>query len=152
MKKRRGIPSVYRISVDERLSDDLIRLEICELVKWDESGEFKDKPDYWRDIYQEKDLFALPNQPKGDSTNRPYTELMWMPESVVDKFPWKDLTEGQVFLSGEFVIQETQQEGRTEKRYFINPGERAFIRIDEDVKDDTKALYFGILAKGDRHG
>ncbi len=39
------IPTVRRITVDEKLSEDLIRLEVCELKKQDESGEFKDEPD-----------------------------------------------------------------------------------------------------------
>ena len=153
MDKENELVTVRRISVDERLSEDLIRLEICELIISDESGEFKDEPDYWRDIVQEgEEILARPVNPEKEITTGLYTDLMSIPESLVKQFPWKDLEEGQVFLSGEFEVKEEQSGDKKVKRYFIRSGKKAFEQIDDDVKKNTKTLYYGILAKGERDG
>jgi len=147
------IPVVRRITVDERLSEDLIRLEICELENPDESGEFKDEPDYWRNILQEgEEILVRPVNPERESTKNLYTGVMSIPDSQVKQFPWKDLKEGQVFLSGAFEVKEEQIRGEKVKRYFICPGEKAFKQIDDDVKENTKTLYYEILAKGVKNG
>lgn len=153
MDKEERIATVRRITVDERLSEDLIRLEICELIKHEKSGEFKDEPDYWRDIAQEGgEVLARPIAPGKKSTKECYTDLMSIPKSQVKKFPWKDLKEGQVFLSGAFEVKEEQSGDDTVMRYFIRPGKKAFKQIDDDVKKNTKTLYYKILAKGENHG
>ena len=77
---------------------------------------------------------------------------MSIPESQVKQFPWKDLKEGQVFLSGAFEVKEEQSGDKRVKRYFFRPGEKAFKQIDDDVKENTKTLYFEILAKGEKNG
>ena len=153
MDKEDRSATVRRITIDERLSEDLIRLEICELIKVGESGEFKDEPDCWRDIVQDgEEIVARPinleEAPKKDS----YTKLMSIPESQVEQFPWKDLKEGQVYLSGAFEVKEEQSGDKKVKRYFIRPGQKAFKQIDDDVKENTKALYYKILAKGEKNG
>ena len=153
MDREDKIPTVRRISVDERLSEDLIRLEICKLIKLGESGEFKDEPDFWRDIVQEgEEIVVHPINPEKESTKGLYTDLMSIPESQVKQFPWKDLKEGQVFLSGAFEVKEEQRGDKKVKRYFIRPGEKAFKQIDDDVKENTKTLYYEILAKGEKNG
>lgn len=153
MKKPDKLASVRRITVDERLSDDLIRLEICELKRVDESGEILDEPGFWTDISSEgNDVLARPANPQSKSRKNLYTDLMGIPETHVDVYPWKDLTEGQVFLSGEFEVREEQREEETIKRYFASPGKKAFERIDDDVKKHTKALYYEVLAKGEKDG
>ena len=153
MDKEDIIAAVRRITVDERLSEDLIRLEICELKKVGESGEFKDEPDFWRDIVQEgEEIVARPINPEKESKKGSYADLMSIPESQLEQFPWKDLKEGQVFLSGEFEVKEEQSGNKKVKRYFVRPGEKAFKQIDDDVKENTKALYYKLLAKGEKHG
>ena len=153
MRKADEIATVRRITVDERLSDDLIRLEICELIKHDESGEFKDEPDFWKEIVQEGEEIVARPPTKGRTSNEAlYTDVMSIPESLVKQFLWKDLEEGQVFLSGAFEVKEEQNGDKKVKRYFIRPGEKAFKQIDDDVKEDTKTVYYGILAKGEKHG
>ncbi len=153
MDKENTIVTVRRITVDERLSEDLIRLEICELKKFGESGEFKDEPDFWRDIAQEgEEIVARPISPEKKSKKDLYTDLMSIPESQVKQFPWKDLKEGHVFLSGEFEVKEEHSGNKKVKRYFIRPGEKAFKQIDDDVKKNTKTLYYEILAKGEKNG
>ena len=147
-----NIPRVHRISIDERLSEDLIRLEICELNKSDESGEFKDEPDFWSDIAKEGEEFlARPTRPEKESNVGLYTDLMSIPESQVMRYPWKDLEEGQVFLSGAFQIVEEQSDDKKVKRYFVSADHEAFEQIDDDVKENTKTLYYEILAKGEKN-
>lgn len=153
MDKKNTIPIVRRITVDEQISEDLIRLEICELRKHDESGEFKDDPEYWKDIVKEGDeILARPTNQGEESKKDLYTDLMAIPESQVKQFPWKDLKEGQVFLSGAFGVTEEVSGDKKIKRYFIRPGEKAFEQIDDDVKKNTKNLYYEILAKGEKNG
>ena len=153
MNKKSKIPTVHRITVDERLSEDLIRIEICKLIKVDKSGEFKGEPDYWEDITEEgEEIVAQPCAPKKKSKNNSYTDLMSVPKSKVDKFPWKDLKEGQVFLAGEFEVRGKKSGDEKVKGYFIHPGKKDFQQIDEDVKETTKTLYYKVLAKGEKHG
>lgn len=153
MDKEDKIATVHRITVDERLSEDLIRLEICELKKTGESGEFKDEPDFWRDIVKEgEEIVARPINQENESKKDLYTDLMSIPESQVKHFPWKDLKEGQVFLSGAFEVKEEQRGDKKVKRYFIRPGEKTFKQIDDDVKENTKTLYYEILAKENKNG
>lgn len=145
--------TVRRITVDERLSEDLIRLEICELIKHEKSGEFKDEPDYWRDIAREGgEVLARPITPGKKSTKECYIELMSIPKSQIKKFQWKDLKEGQVFLSGAFEAKEEQSGDKKVIRYFVRPDKMSFKQIDDDVKKNTKTLYYEILAKGEKHG
>lgn len=153
MDKENKTTTVHRITVDERLSEDLIRLEICELKKFGESGEFKDEPDFWRDIVREgEEIVARPINQENESKKDLYTDLMSIPESQVKQFPWKDLKEGQVFLSGAFEVKEEQGGDKKVKRYFIRPGEKVFKQIDDDVRENTKILYYEILAKGEKNG
>jgi len=153
MDKEDKDATVRRITIDERLSEDLIRLEICELKKTCESGEFKDEPDFWKDTAQEgEEILARPINPEEGSGKYLYTDLMSIPESQVKKFPWKDLKEGQVFLSGAFEIKEEQSGDKKVSRYFIRPGGEAFKQIDDDVKENTKTLYYEILAKTEKNG
>jgi hypothetical protein len=153
MDKEDKDATVRRITIDERLSEDLIRLEICELKKTSKSGEFKDEPDFWKDIVQEgEEILARPINPEEGSGKCLYTDLMSIPESQVEKFPWKDLKEGQVFLSGAFEVKEEQSGDKKVTRYFIRPGQEAFKQIDDDVKENTKTLYYEILAKTEKNG
>lgn len=153
MDKEEKIATVRRITVDERLAEDLIRLEICELINRDDSGEFKLEPEFWKDIAQEgEEIVARPFRPGKKSQKDLYTDLMSIPEEQVKEFPWKDLEEGQVFLSGAFEVKEEQSGNKTVKRYFIRPGAKAFKQIDDDVKEDIKTLYYEILAKGEKNG
>ncbi len=152
MNKQNIIAKVRRITVDEWLSEDLIRLEICELQKSCESGEFKDEPDFWKDVLNEgEEILARPVNLEKESTNSLYTDLMSIPDLLVKHFPWKDLKEGQVFLSGEFEVKMEQIGDKTVNRYFTRLGEQAVEQIDDDVKDNTKSLYYDILAKGEKY-
>lgn len=145
--------TVRRISVDERLAEDAIRLEICKLEKYDEQGEFEDTPDAWRDLTGAgEDLIVHPGTLEGGSKHRSYMEVMGVPAAELENYPWKELKEGQVFLSGEF---EAREEGAGENkvtRYFISEGAQNFLQIDEEVGARTKILYHEVLAREVKHG
>lgn len=151
MAKTKVAPSVRRITVDEKLSDDLIRLEICILSRWDDAtGEFGDDPDDWTYI-EEAFPLACPS-PAERAGRRYYAELMGIPDSMVEKYPWNSLHEGQVFLSGGFRVERSAEEGAENVRFFVSPGDSAFERIDDMVKQWTKTLYYEVIAGGTNHG
>lgn len=153
MKKEDNIPKVYRISVDERLSEDLIRLEICELIKPLKSGEFKDEPENWEEITSEGEEIVVKPIEKGEKVKKGHkSEFISISESLLTKFNWKDLKEGQVYLSGEFEIKEKKNGDQTVKRFFIYPGKRAIEKIDDVVNKNTKTLYYDTLSKGKKNG
>lgn len=149
----KGTATVHRITVDEKLAEDLIRLEICKLKKLEDGGEFKDEPGFWEDIAEEgEEIFARAPDPDNKSQEDLYTEIMSIPAALSSQFPWKDLTEGQVFLSGSFSVRESQNEDKKIKKYFYRPKENSFEQIDDEVKDDTKILYYEVLAQGEKNG
>jgi hypothetical protein len=153
MVKDKKRATVRRITIDEQLSEDLIRLEVCELIEPESTGEFKDDPSFWRDISQDgEEILARPLNSEERYEKDSYTELMSIPESQIEQFPWKDLKEGQVYLSGEFEVREEKNGDRMVKHYVISRGKKTFIQIDDDVKENTKNLYYEILAKGENHG
>jgi hypothetical protein len=153
MDKEDKIPKVYRITIDERLSEDLLRLEICELIKVDESGAFKDEPEFWKDISADgEEIVARPIDPDKKTEKESYTRLMSIPESEASQYPWNDLKEGQVYLSGSFEVKEVKDGEKTARRYFVSTGEEAFKRIDGDVKKNTEILYFETVSQGDENG
>lgn len=142
--------SVYRITVDERLSEDLFRLEVCELLEANKLGEFNDEPSSWIEL----DLHGgevLARQPleKGEGLPEGSDEFWsYIYHSLFRKIPWKDLKEGQVYLLGAFEIRQTE----TKKNYFIRPGASNIEQIDDDVYDQTKILYYKVLGKEVSHG
>ncbi len=151
MAKTTVAPSVRRITVDEKLSDDLIRLEICILSRWDDTtGEFGDDPDNW--VYAEDPYPLVWPSPTDQAGRRCYAELMGIPDPMRGKYPWHSLHEGQVFLSGGFRVERSAEEGAENVRFFLSPGDSAFERIDDMVKQWTKTLYYEVIAGGTNHG
>jgi len=138
MKKMRNErPLVRRITVDERLHEDLIRLEICSLGETRE--EFKDSPELWKVMEVEK----KDKEDEDDwlATTENYADMMGIPQSMRSKWLWKDLREGMVFLSGDFKVVE-KDENDLPKRFAFSPGNENFVRIDEVIKDDIARLYY----------
>ena len=79
---------VRRITVDERLANDLIRLASCRLAEGVEV--FFDRDGDWG---SEREIWAEP---------KTYARKMGVPASIAP--PWATLEEGQVFVSGEFEV------------------------------------------------
>ncbi len=123
---------VRRITVDEPLADDLIRLMICPLAGGVE--EFFDREGDWG---EEHEVWVRPET---------YTQKLGIPSSEMENWPWEALTEGQVFLSGEFEIVGD----RWPDRYFkVSRRRKEFLRIDdlEVFIEGVKREYSGSLSR-----
>ena len=132
-KRSRKKVRVRRITVDERLANDLIRLTICPLAEGVE--EFLDRQSDWG---REREVWARP---------KTYARTLGVPSAEAP--PWETLEEGQVFLSGEFEIVEPESVGdRTPQKYFrVSPGRKNFLRIDDmkEFKEGVKQIYSDVL-------
>ena len=121
---------VNRITIDEKLSEDLIRVLISPLKKGIKI--FKDKMDYWE---EEKEELVRPDT---------FVRKMGIPFSKKKKFRWEDLREGQAFLSGSFSIADGK---KNPGRFEVNPRRKEFLSIDALAKKDIKKLYFKVLGR-----
>lgn len=124
---------VQRITVDEKLADDLIRLLISPLAERVER-DFGDAENDWEEEYE------------GLIRPGDYAQKMSIPKSREKMWPWTDLEEGQVFISGQFKV--VGHAGEPEK-FEVSPGQHEFLSIDKLAKKEIKRLYFDAL-KGKR--
>ena len=122
--------SVKRITVDEKLEDDLMRLLICELPQGIEK--FSDEDAEWGD---EENCFVTPDD---------YVQEMGIPRSKEKDWPWESLREGQVFLSGNFV---TVDRSKSSRRFAAGQKRRNFLSIEDVVKEEAKRLYAEVLRR-----
>jgi hypothetical protein len=115
---------VTRVTVDEVLSENLVRFETSQLKK--ENEQFFDDFENWGD---KKEVLMHRNQ---------YKRRLHLPQ------PWDALEEGQVFLVGEFEVVDNQGEP---KNFKFSPGKNNFVRIDNlrKFKDKVKRLYSDLL-------
>ena len=122
---------VKRITIDEKLSEDYIRVLISPLRS--NIKKFCDEEKEWMD----EEEFLI------DSKN--YYNILEMTPSEKRKRSIIDFKEGQVFLSGKFkVIKKYPDE-----KYQITPsGRRNFRQIDRVVKKKIDNLYFKALQGG----
>jgi len=126
MDKRKKAP-VRRITVDERLSEDHIRLLIAPLAEGVET--FTDQDEDWG---AERQVLV-----------RPTTYARWMGVRR-KKLAWRALEEAQVFLVGQF---EVLGDPAAPDGFRVCPGARAFLRIDRLplVKEQAKRLYSALV-------
>lgn len=127
-KSQKGV--VYRITVDEKLSDDLFRFVLCALNEGRET--FIDRDDDWQ---KEEEILA---------DTRTYHRAFHTKKSEAPG--WGTLEEGQVYLSGEFEPVPS----KTEPDHFqVSPGRRQVLRIDrlKLIDDGVKALYSDALGR-----
>ena len=128
MKKSRKA-QVRRITIDEKLSDDLVRFVVCSLKQGVEN--FIDRDEDWEE--EREELLQ----------SRDYTQMFGI---MAEEFPWETLKEGQVFLLGEFEVIGD----RTAPQCFkVNPGRKELLRIDnlEEFKEEIKYLYSEIMKR-----
>jgi hypothetical protein len=123
---------VRRITIDEKLSDDLIRALVSPLAKGAE--EFGDRTENWG---EEEEILIRPED---------YLSKLDIPSSKAKDLPWPDFREGQVFLSGQFRAVDEKEKP---ERFAVSPGQKEFLRIDGNIKAEVKRLYFEAL-KGKR--
>jgi hypothetical protein len=129
-EKRQAV--VQRITIDEKLSDDLIRALVSPLARGAE--EFDDRTENWS---EEEEILLRPED---------YLRKLDIMPSKAKGLPWSDLREGQVFLSGGFKAVDEKEKP---ERFAVSPGQKEFLRIDRNIKAEVKRLYFDAL-KGKR--
>ena len=150
-------PLVYRITVDEKLDDNTIRLLVSPLVAGIEKYADKktkvivitDRQRNWED---ERDLIV-----KRDNFEELLPIFGLMAENVKG-FGWENIREGQVYLLGEVMqkkVKKRRNEG-TDKdevltQFIVKPDEANFYRIDDEVSASIKRLYFSTLKGRRKH-
>jgi hypothetical protein len=132
MEKRLDEAAVRRLTVDEKLSDDLIRLLVCPLAAGRQ--EFRDETGAWG---VESSLAIVPAN---------YAAVMGIPDGMVEDYPWGMLREGQVYLSGSFLVKGDE---KSPAGFIVVSEGRNFLRIDDLVKRRIKKLYFDALEGGE---
>ncbi len=128
MEKLLKKPIVLRLTVDEKLSDDLIRLLISRLAAG--TTEFHVMAGEW----EAESEFLV-----GPAT---FAENMEIPDDKKSEYPWEKLREGQVFLSGDFTVEGDE---KAPDKFAVVSARRNFLRIDDLVRRGIKKLYFNAL-------
>ncbi len=121
---------VKRITVDELLTDDLIRFEICKLREGLEFFSYEiDAWDRGTGVLVTEDSYYL---------------------DIGLLYEWHNLEEGDVFLLGNF---EPNEDKEVKERFRVNPKKRGHLKIDQDddYRDYLRALYSGALRRGTRN-
>lgn len=133
MKKKKPKKNVIvrRITIDEKLSEDLIRVLISPLKKG--IKKFRDQMEYWE---EEKEELVRPDS---------FAKKMGIPFAKKKQIQWDNLREGQAFLSGTFDVVDTK---KTAGKFEVNPRRKEFLSIDALAKKDIKKLYFKVLGRG----
>ena len=131
MRSQKNV-GVRRITVDDQLTDDLIRLLICSLSEGVE--EFSDLDTEWEN---EGEVYVRPET---------YAQELDIPSSKTQ--PWETFDEGQVFLSGEFEV--IGDDEKAPEGFKVSPGRKEFLRIDnlKIFKEQVKRLYSDTLKGG----
>lgn len=121
---------VCRITIDEKLEDDLIRILIANLK--DNVTTFGDDSTYWE---EEEELFMRPDN---------YQEKIGMTRDNAKKWPWDNLYEGQVFLVGRFRVSRNRGAQAT---FVVDVKRRNFQCIDRLIKERVKKKYLAALER-----
>jgi hypothetical protein len=129
-----GSPLVKRITIDEKMDENLMRILVADL----ETGieEFTDDPDDWQ---PEEDLVKSP---------REFREITGMTKRHIRKWPWGKLFEGQVFLQGYF---KTKPGHRGKPVFIIDRARKNLLCINNQIKEDIKRNYFDALKGGGKN-
>lgn len=134
-QKSKQTQGVYRITVDEKLGPDLIRLLIASLKK--NKKTFSDNPKHWNE--EEAILVSADT----------YKNTMRLTRNNAKKLSWGMLREGQVFLVGKF---KTLHDPNIQTKFALNPKRKNFRRIDPQIKNDIKRKYLRALQGGIQDG
>lgn len=126
---------VYRITVDERLTNDLMRILIAGLKP--DRITFNDDRGHWD---EEEEFMVGPDD---------YQRTMGLTPASVKQWPWKNMLEGQVFLRGRF------QDSRGRPGEFVvdtKMKQTNFQRIDYFSKNRVKNIYLSALERSNSNG
>ena len=129
MAKHHKESPVCRITVDERLSDNLVRLLIAPLTAGVDA--FADRDEDWG---PEEEVMV---------NAADYALRMGVPEAEV---PWRTLAEGQVYLVGQF---EKMGDPKAPEGFRVCLGKPDCFRIDDLslVKEPAKQLYSALIQR-----
>ena len=130
-KRSKKQSMVRRITVDERLSEDTIRVLISELAEG--VREFRIGKAQWKE------------EKEHSLKRKNYVEDLGIPPAEAKNWSWADFCEGQVFLSGRFRIVGKK---KSPKKLVAGQGRDQFIAIEDLVRKDTEKLYFRALEGG----
>jgi len=131
-KKKKKHLLVQRVTIDEKISGDIMRILISSPAKDVEElklGEVK-----WT---KEKEKYI-------NSEN--YADKMGIPVSKRKDFPFAGFHEGQVFLTGNFKIIGKK---KSPDKLLLGNSDRKFLAIDTSIKEEIKRLYSKVLEKGE---
>lgn len=142
-----GGSTIRRITVDERLDDNLIRILISELREEVEVGEMVDD-NVWK---EETSLLVSKTKGEDKKTKVSRGVVDWstvkkdweIPERITPK--WEDLHEGQVYLQGAYSLQKEKDKIMLRR----NPKIRHIVRIDlvPNMKEHRDSLYNLLLLR-----
>ena len=124
------ISPVRRITIDEKLEDDLMRILIANLK--DNVTTFSDDSTYWE---EEEELLVRPDN---------YQKKIGMTRDNAKKWPWDNLYEGQVFLVGRFRVSRNRGAQTT---FVVDVKRRNFQCIDRLIKERVKKKYLAALER-----
>jgi hypothetical protein len=118
---------VRRITIDERVSEEFVRLLIAPLAEG--LKDFTDKDQDWG---PEQEIWV---------SQRTYARRMGTRKQDLS---WQGLQEGQVFLSGQFKLVGSEEELQG---FQVKPGANKFLRIDQFplVRRKIKKLYADLV-------
>lgn len=122
------LSTINRITIDEKLADDLIRILVAPLKK--HSSHFTDNFDCWED---EADELINPDN---------FETKLFMTSANSRRYPWNSLYEGRVFLVGKFKI-DTERKGK--RWYTTDARKKTFRCINRQIKEDIKEKYLRAL-------
>ncbi len=131
-KKQKKYSLIKRITIDEKISEDIIRILIsspAEDAKELKLGEVK-----WT---KEKEKYI---------NSKNFADIMGIPLSKHKDFPFTGFHEGQVFLTGNFKIN---REKKSPDKFLLGNKDNEFLAIDDSVREETKRLYSKVLEKGE---
>lgn len=138
---------IRRITVDERLDDNLIRILVSELRKKMKVGELVDDT-MWE---EESSLLVFKTKVEGIKKKISRGVVDWsmlkrdweVPERISPR--WDDLVEGQVYLQGAYSLK--KEKGKI--MLYRNPKMRRFVRIDlvPNMREHRDSLYNLLLLR-----
>lgn len=139
---------IWRITVDERLDEKIVRFLVAEMKKGVDIGVVIDE-EIWDDeeefIITSDDLSWIHH--KGEECYNCWS-LVKEAWGIHPKLApeWSELHEGQVYLSGSFEMVKVANSFVIKR----NPKKRTFIRVDTrpEIKDDLKWLYNEVITRG----
>lgn len=125
---------IYRITVDEFLAEDLVRVLFAELGISGNATLFDDTTDTWK---EEQAQVVNPET---------WAEKLVLPGAQLKAYPLNSLFEGQVFLCGNVSLNRSK---RSKKRFRINKTPaRRLLPVTNQVQADIKSLYKKALTGG----